>query len=372
MTTQALAQTSQQTKGPASVKDLLATTNYQGRLKEILGERAPQFAASIVQITNGSEQLRKCDPHSLIAAAMTAAILDLPIDKNLGFAHLIPYVGMASFQMGYKGLIQLAVRSGQYRLLNACVVHKGELTSFNELTGELVLDPSKQESDDVEGYAAYFKLVNGYEHAVYWTKEKVTKHAGRYSQAYKAKKQDSPWFTNFDSMALKTVVKDLISHWGIMSVQMQRAVVEDQGVRRNINSDVEYIDNEPEKPVHTLDFGGKQPKEAKAVVVEQPPEPPSTDDNPDLKPAEKPVEEPVAATPDKTVAQAESDTLVSNVLELAKEAGVTEHQVVMFSRKNKMCPSKANALAEFTDANLKKLIEHWNAFVENVKAYPVK
>ena len=368
MSNQPVATTTQQSRAPATVKDLLATTNYQSRLKEVLGERAPQFAASIVQITNGSAQLKACDPHSLIAAAMTAAILDLPIDKNLGFAHIIPYKSMASFQMGYKGLIQLAVRSGQYRLLNACVVHKGELVSFNELTGELVLDPEKQDGDEVVGYAAYFKLVNGYEHACYWSKEKVTKHAGRYSQAYKAKKQDSPWFTNFDSMALKTTVKDLISHWGIMSVQMQRAVVEDQGVRRNIDSEVDYIDNDPSpsRPVHTLDVESTTVESpAKQAFDEHAPAP--DDSNPDLQPVEKSADKPADAK-----APTEAEQTIIRIADLAKGDGVNEWQIVQFARKNKMCPSKATSLSEFTDANLKKVESNWQHFVENVKAYPAK
>ena len=373
-----LTPTITQPKTPTTLKGLLQAPDYQNRLREILGERAPQFAASIVQVANGSEQLKRCEPHSLIAAAMTAAILDLPIDKNLGFAHIIPYKGLASFQMGYKGFIQLAVRSGQYRLLNTCRVCEGELVSYNELTGEVVLDPAKKKSDKVVGYAAYFKLVNGYEHATYWTYDKVEKHAARYSQAYKAKKQDSPWFVNFDSMGLKTVIKDLISHWGIMSVQMQKALSEDQGVRRKLDSDVEYLDNSssPSKPEHTLDVeivspptpeqseprGGALPVAAKvqASPIVEASEPEVT--SPEFPPLSTPPTE-----TEKAQDQVESETLIKLVASLEKKDGITRAQVITYGKKAKLCSRMCESLEDWTNAKLKVLTDNWPHIIELIR-----
>lgn len=249
-----------------SLRDAVQRPEYVSRFKEVLGERAAQFASSIIAV--GSTLPSTTDPLSIIAAGMTAALLDLPVNKDLGFAHIVPYKGVAQFQMGYKGFVQLAIRTGQYAQLNACEVYEGELVSFDPLTSELKLDTSLRKSDQVIGYAAYFRLVNGYEHAVYWTAEKVKNHASKYSAAYRGKRSDSPWFTNFDAMGKKTVIKDLISHWGIMSVQLQRAILEDQGVRRSIDADakIEYVDNQPtvsapvfNQPTPAL-FGAGEPK----------------------------------------------------------------------------------------------------------------
>lgn len=232
-----------------TIEQLLERPNYRSRFNQMLGDRAPQFVSSIITVYKGFSQ--PVDPTSVIAAAAIAATLDLPIEKNLGFAHIVPYAGKAQFQMGYKAFIQLAVRSGQYRYLNTCEVFKGEFVSYDKLTGELVLDTSKRKGDAIVGYAAFFELVNGFRHAEYWTTEEITAHAQRFSQAYKAKKSDSPWFTAFDAMAKKTVLKDLLSHWGILSVQLQRAMMSDQTVLKDIDAEPEYIDNPnilPPKP----------------------------------------------------------------------------------------------------------------------------
>jgi recombination protein RecT len=216
----------------------------QKRIQQLLKDRTPQFCSSIISLVNASKQLQACTPMSIAAAAMIPAALDLPINANLGFAYIVPYKDHAQFQMGYKGYIQLAMRSGQYRALNVCTVFEGELVSANKLTGELVIDESKRASDNVLGYAAFMRLSNGYEHAEYWPRERVEAHSEQYSQAVRGKKQDSPWFTNFDAMAKKTVIKSLISHWGPMSVQMQTAILEDQAAHAKPDDDPRYVDNE--------------------------------------------------------------------------------------------------------------------------------
>jgi len=228
-----------------TVKSLLANINYKNRFEDVLKEKAGPFMASLSQVTNQSKQLQNAEPHSVIAAAFTAACLDLPIDKNLGFAHIVPYAGVAQFQMGWKGYVQLALRTGQYSAMNAIVVNKEAFTSFNPLTGSLDIDHEKLDeySENVAGYAFYYKLVSGFEKIEYWPLGKVQKHAKKYSQAYKKGKKDSPWFTDFNIMAIKTIVKITLSRWGILSIEMRKAITLDQSAQRDIDSELIYPDN---------------------------------------------------------------------------------------------------------------------------------
>lgn len=186
---------------------------------------------------------------SVISSAMVAATLDLPVDKNLGYAWIVPYGGRAQFQLGYKGYIQLALRTGQYKFINCIPVHEGELQKWNPLTEEIEIDFEKRESDAVIGYAAYFELLNGFRKTVYWTKAQVEKHKKKFS------KSDFGWKNDWDAMALKTVLKAILSKWGILSVEMQKAVIEDDEARERIDitdemSEPEIIDAEvsEEKP----------------------------------------------------------------------------------------------------------------------------
>lgn len=208
-----------------SVKGLLDSSAMKKRFEEVLDRRAPQFMSSIVNLVNGDNGLQKCEPMSVIASCMVAATLDLPVDKNLGYAWVVPYGGKAQFQMGYKGYIQLALRTGQYKGINVIPVHEGELVSFNPLTEELEIDFSKKESDVVIGYAGYFKLINGFEKTVYWTKEKMITHASTYSKTFNNPK--STWKSDFDAMALKTVLRNMLGKWGILSIDMQNAYTAD-------------------------------------------------------------------------------------------------------------------------------------------------
>lgn len=261
-----------------SVKSLLSAPAYQKRFQELLRDNSPQFCSSLVQISQ-SWNLSKCDPHSVIAAAMTAAALDLPINPGLGFAWIIPYADKASFQLGYKGLVQLANRSGQYHRINVTEVYEGELVSHNRLTSDLVLDPDKKKSDKVVGYAAYFRLSNGHEHAEYWSEETVKSHAKRFSQAYKAQRKDSPWFTDFPAMAKKTVLKSLLSHWGPLSVAMQKATLEDNSVRNMPEGEIEF----PDRPQVSE---GETPAIEATVEIEQPTKPAEKLAEPKREPAQ--------------------------------------------------------------------------------------
>ncbi|MGN2669670.1 recombinase RecT [Bacillus subtilis] len=232
-----------------TMKGLLSSPAVMNRFEEVLGKRASQFTASILSLYNGEKMLQKAEPMSVISSAMVAATLDLPVDKNLGYAWIVPYGGRAQFQLGYKGYIQLALRTGQYKFINCIPVHEGELQKWNPLTEEIEIDFEKRESDAVIGYAAYFELLNGFRKTVYWTKAQVEKHKKKFS------KSDFGWKNDWDAMALKTVLKAILSKWGILSVEMQKAVIEDDEAPERIDitdemSEPEIIDAEvsEEKP----------------------------------------------------------------------------------------------------------------------------
>src|SRR5690606_15379269 len=232
---------------PVTLKALLASPAVRSRLEVVLVKRAPQYMTSIVNLYNSEAQLQKCDPMTVISSAIVAASLDLPVDRNLGYAWIVPYYDRktksyrAQFQLGYKGYIQLALRSGQYRYINAIPVRKGELKKWNPLTEEIEIDFEARESDEVIGYAAFFELLNGFRKTVYWKKEDVESHRQKYS------KSGFGWENDWDAMALKTVIKSLLSRWGILSVEMQKAVIEDDEERLNPPAD-DVVEIEAEKP----------------------------------------------------------------------------------------------------------------------------
>lgn len=229
---QALAKADNVKRG-VSLSSLLERVDVKKRFGEMLGNRAAGFMSSIISCSNNNKQLTIAEPMTVISAAAMAATLDLPINPALGFAHIVPYKNVkdgttkAQFQMGWKGFVQLAQRSRQYQTINADVVYEGELKTHNKLTGEMEYDVDGRKSDKVVGYFAYFRLINGFEKALFMKTEDVEKHGKRYSKSFEY--SGSVWKTNFDAMALKTVVKMLISKWGPMSVEMQRAITADQG-----------------------------------------------------------------------------------------------------------------------------------------------
>lgn len=232
------------TSKAVEVKNILANVNVQERFKEILGKKATGFMASLINIS--TSKLKGIEPYSVVSSAMIAATLDLPIDPNLGFAWIVPYGRKAQFQMGYKGFVQLALRTGQYKNINVIEIHKGQLKSYNPLTEELELDFENKESNEIIGYAAYFKLINGFEKTIYWSKEKVTMHGKRFSKTFK----NGPWKTDFDAMAKKTLLKNTLSKWGILSIDMQTAIQADQAVVKkgvldgeDVDINLDYIDN---------------------------------------------------------------------------------------------------------------------------------
>jgi recombination protein RecT len=206
----------QQQQG-STMKGLLASPAVTKRFEEVLGKKSAQFTASILSLYNSEKMLQKAEPMSVVSAAMIAATLDLPVDKNLGYAWIVPYGGKANFQLGYKGYIQLALRTAQYKNINVIEVYEGELVKWNRLTEEIELDFEKKESEKIVGYTAYFELLNGFRKTVYWSKAEVEAHKKKFS------KSDFGWKNDWDAMAKKTVLTNMLRKWGILSVEMQKA-----------------------------------------------------------------------------------------------------------------------------------------------------
>lgn len=246
------------------VKSYLNTGEVKTRFNDVLGSKAPMFMTSITNAVSSNASLQKCDSSSILSSALVAATYDLPIDSNLGFSALVPYYDSkskthkAQFQMMYKGFVQLAIRSGQYKNMNVSEVYADEILEYNPITGELKLvsDFSKceqrknGETDKISGYYAWFKLVTGFKKELYMTTDECRSHAQQYSASYKNDLSkgwaSSKWTTDFDSMSKKTVLKLLLSRWGVLSIDMQRAIQDDQKVFDEQGNE-SYLDNEPEK-----------------------------------------------------------------------------------------------------------------------------
>lgn len=233
---------------PKTVQGLLNTPSVQERFKQVLGARTQTFVASLLSLSN--TMLQGVEATSIISAGMIASTLDLPINPNLGFAYIVPfnekqqngtYLKKAQFQIGYKGLIQLAIRTGQYQRINVIEIYEGQLKDYNPLYETLDLDFKAKTSDNVIGYVAWFKLINGFEKTCYWSVEDVRQHAQKYSKTFKF----GVWQKNFDSMAKKTVLKNTLSKWGILSIELQRALMTDQAVISNdvLNKDIDNLDS---------------------------------------------------------------------------------------------------------------------------------
>ena len=238
----------------AQVKSFMTQKDIKERFERVLGQKAPQFMASLVNVVASSPQLQKVDSNSIMSAAFVAASFDLPIDSNLGFSAIVPYKDKAQFQMMYKGFIQLAIRSGQYEKMSCSVIYEDELKSYNPITGEIAFNDfsgcqqrNAGADDKIVGYYALFKLISGFTSELYMSKAEIQNHARKYSKSYQydiqQRKSSSKWSTDFDAMAKKTVIKLLLSRWGILSVDMQRAIADDQKVYDNAGNGG-YFDNE--------------------------------------------------------------------------------------------------------------------------------
>lgn len=238
---------------PKSIKAYVSDAKIRQKFEEVLGKKTQGFLASVMQVAN-QPQLKGAVPATVINAAMMAATLDLPINNNLGFAYIVPYKRKfkdaqgkwsesleAQFQMGYKGFIQLAQRSGQFARIAATPVFEGQLISANPLLG-YEFDWTIPNQGEAIGYVAFFKLLNGFTAELYMSTADVKKHAGKYSQSFKY--GSGVWKDNFESMALKTVTKLLLSKQAPLSIEMQTAQLADQAVVRDVETnDFDYIDH---------------------------------------------------------------------------------------------------------------------------------
>lgn len=232
-------------------------------LRAMLGQKAQGFATSVLSVVNNNKLLQNADPATIYSSAMVAASLDLPINPNLGFAAIVPYGRQAQCQIMSRGFIQLAIRSGQYVKINNAIVHKGELVKYDPFRDEYEFDASKRESDEVIGYMAYFRTIGGFEKYFYMTKEEALAHGKRYSKSFSS----GNWSTDPDSMCLKTVIKLLLSKYGILSIEMQRAIKFDQAIVKGDFSQMESFDEIDEAEAEYIDNPQNDIDEQKAKDV---------------------------------------------------------------------------------------------------------
>jgi len=225
-----------------SAIDLLKSDQVQAKFQELLGNKSKGFVTSVMSAISTNPALRQADPQSVYMSAMMGAVLDLPINQNLGFAYIVPYGDKAQFQIGVRGLVQLAQRSGQFKTISSCPVYEGQLKSQDPLKG-FEFDWSAKASEKVIGFVAYFSLINGFEKTLYMSMDEVAYHGKKYSKTFGNKY--GVWQTDFNAMAEKTVLKRLLSKFAPLSIEMQKAIVVDQAVIKDAETlDVQYIDNE--------------------------------------------------------------------------------------------------------------------------------
>ena len=261
----AVVQAPQQAPAPPKkidvLKNMLNAPSVMEQFQNALSKNAPTFVASVIDLYNGDSNLQLCEPKEVVMEALKAAVLKLPINKALGYAYIIPFNNSVkstdaltgkevwtkkmqpTFQLGYRGYIQLAMRTGQYRTINADAVYEGEIRKVNKLTGEIAFD-GERKSDKTVGYFCYFELLNGFSKTLYMTVEQMANHAKRYSKGLKKETSveslmalaDLPmntdsktvgWLGNFHVMSLKTVIRILLSKYGYLSIEMQQAIEND-------------------------------------------------------------------------------------------------------------------------------------------------
>lgn len=222
---------------------LIKSDAVQKSLSQTLGDamRAKTFTSSLISAVSTNPALRECDGMSIISAALLGESLNLSPSPQLGQYYIVPFkdrkagTTRGTFQLGWKGYYQLALRSGQYKNIDAVAIKEGELTSYDPITNHIEIDPIgdevERENAKTIGYYAFFELINGFKKELYWSKEKMVAHAEKYSMGYKAHKGYTFWEKDFDGMALKTMYRQLIGKYGIMSVDMQKAYVNDMSIQ---------------------------------------------------------------------------------------------------------------------------------------------
>ena len=242
-------------KNSANLPALINKPAIQKRFAEVLGKNSPAFISALLNVYNGNAQLQKCTPNSILGAAGLAAVTGLSINPSLGHAYILPFGNQAQFLLGWKGLIQLALRSNRYLAINATEVYDGEVRGRDVKTGEPIY--GEKTSDEVIGYLAYFKLTNGFEKTLYMTVEQVRNHAKKYSKSYSSDAKNgansSVWSTNFDAMAKKTVLKLLLNKYGPLTAELYQVMQADQAVVAKTS--YTYVDNSGDTvPRETIDI----------------------------------------------------------------------------------------------------------------------
>lgn len=227
---------------------MISTPSYQKMINNTLKDpaRVRRFVSSITSAVATNPMLQECDPATILSGALLGESLNLSPSPQLGQYYLVPFNNTkkgckdAQFQLGYKGYVQLALRSGYYKRMNVMAVKQGELKSWNPLTEEIALDLMEdeiaRENATSIGYVASFEYLNGFSKTIYWSREKMEAHALRYSKGYAAKKGYTFWEKDFDAMAFKTMLRQLISKWGVMSIDLQSAFEAD-----SVAEDTDYM-----------------------------------------------------------------------------------------------------------------------------------
>lgn len=261
------------------------------QINDVIGGKDGQrFISAIVSAVNTNPALQECTNSSILSGALLGESLKLSPSPQLGQYYLVPFkdnkqgVTVAQFQLGYKGYIQLAIRSGFYKKLNVLAIKEGELVKFDPLNEEidvnLIDDEEKREKAATIGYYAMFEYTNGFRKAIYWSRAKMENHALTYSAGYKAKKGYTFWEKDFDGMAYKTMLRQLISKWGIMSIEMQQAidsdmaVIETDGSKNYVDAVTDVLET-PEKPAKKTIKTEADPEPVPAVETPEAPADPA-------------------------------------------------------------------------------------------------
>lgn len=260
----------------------LTRDDVKNQINQVIsGKNGTRFISSVVSAVNNNPALQECTNQSILSAALLGESLNLSPSPQLGQYYMVPFNGknkgkVAQFQLGYKGYIQLAIRSGQYKKLNVLGIKEGELIRFDPLNEEIVVklieDEEAREQAPTIGYYAMFEYTNGFRKAMYWSRRKMEAHALKYSKGYQAKKGYTFWEKDFDGMAYKTMLRQLISKWGIMSIDMvsamdaDMAVINEDGTKDYVDNDDSIIDMEPEQPQQEPTQAAEAPQDAAAAL----------------------------------------------------------------------------------------------------------
>lgn len=235
-------------KKALTISRLINDDGFRKQAEKTLGEGTPQFMSSVLTLVNADPKMQELDPIQLYNTCLMAAALKLPFNNNLGHAYIIAYKGIPQLQIGWKGFVQLAQRSGQFRTIGVNAVYENEIGGIDPMTGEIIFDFKLEKAGNVIGYMAYFELLNGFKKNLYMTNKQLTAHANKYSQTFKRK--FGVWVDNFDAMAQKTVVKLLLSKFAPLSIDLAKAIELDQQ-----DSDGDYADNKSKVTIVDAELG---------------------------------------------------------------------------------------------------------------------